>query len=119
MKLTTINLIVQSIYDKISDTADMDEKRQLYDIANEATIYLRTALICEDGGGIDKAMEYFFGPHLDTEYKEWLTGVIATGPMLKQMGSGIDDVSVCGACHSVTKTTIDGFCAKCKHAKPE
>ena len=42
-------------------------------VANEAAIYYKTAMICEDKG-IDKAMEYFKGSHSQEEYKEFAGG---------------------------------------------
>lgn len=75
MKLTTINQIVQAIVDE-GDTIGKLEKARV--VANEATIYLKTALICETKG-IDKAMEYFTGTHDAKEYVEWLTAVAAGG----------------------------------------
>ena len=74
MKLSTINQIVQSLADEADVAADEKKKRQLLNIANEATIYLKAALICENKG-IDEALEYFRGNHGEDEYKEWLTGV--------------------------------------------
>lgn len=92
MKLTTINQVVQALYDKGVAEAKHDargalEGKELYEhiynekldqykqIANEATIYLKTALICEDRG-IDKAMEYLEGTHTADEYAEYLTSVV-------------------------------------------
>ena len=64
MKLSTINLIVEGILEegevhaKSMGTRDLaDTIRKKYQlIANEATIYLKTALLCEQTG-IEKAME--------------------------------------------------------------
>lgn len=72
MKLSTINLIVESI---LEDADTPSEKQRVIPIANEATIYLKTALICELQG-IDKAMEYFYGDHTMDEYKEFRTEVV-------------------------------------------
>ena len=72
MKLSTINQIVESILDEYKG-ATVDSQAKL--IANEATIYLKTALICEDRG-IDEAMKYFGGNHTMDEYKEFMTEVI-------------------------------------------
>ena len=74
MKLSTINQIVQAITDEADKTAELAHKEQDPRIANEATIYLKTALICEVKG-IDEAMKYFWGSHSEDEYKEWLTSV--------------------------------------------
>lgn len=71
MKLSTINQIVESILDEYKGpTVGLQAKL----IANEATIYLKTALICEDRG-IDEAMKYFAGDHTMDEYKEFMTEV--------------------------------------------
>lgn len=75
MKLSTINLIVESI---LEDAENPSEKQRVIPIANEATIYLKTALICELQG-IDKAMEYFHGNHTMDEYKEFRTEVMLGG----------------------------------------
>ena len=72
MKLSTINLIVESILEE-ADTPS--ERQRLIPIANEATIYLKTALICESQG-IDKAMAYFHGNHTMDEYKEFRTEMV-------------------------------------------
>lgn len=74
MKLSTINQIVQAITDEADKTSELTHKEQYPRIANEATIYLKTALIC-DVKGIDEAMRYFWGSHSEDEYKEWLTSV--------------------------------------------
>lgn len=76
MKLSTINLIVESILED-ADT-NPSERQRLIPIANEATIYLKTALICEDRG-IDEAMKYFAGGHTMDEYKEFRTEVVLGG----------------------------------------
>ena len=75
MKLSTINLIVESI---LEDAETPSEKQRVIPIANEATIYLKTALIC-DLQGIDKAMGYFHGNHTMDEYKEFRTEVVLWG----------------------------------------
>lgn len=67
MKLSTINQIVEAILE------DGENK-----IANEAVILYKTAMICEDKG-IDKAMEYFNGPHDEDEYQEFKTSVVCGG----------------------------------------
>ena len=43
--------------------------------ANEATIILKTAMICE-ARGIDEAMKYYNGTHSENEYQEYRTSVI-------------------------------------------
>lgn len=70
MKLTTINLIIESINDEYGGTLAGEQ------IANDAVIYLKTALICEHEG-IDKAMEYFKGPHTADEWQEFRTSVVS------------------------------------------
>lgn len=90
MKLTTINQIVQAILDEgvamgkaAAEGVEDSKKPRVYNdmlekhrrVANEATIYLKTALICEDRG-IDKAMEYLEGTHTADEYAEYLTSVV-------------------------------------------
>lgn len=80
MKLSTINLIVERILEDATTPSERQRvipiKRQMViPIANEATIYLKTALICESQG-IDKAMAYFHGNHTMDEYKEFRTEVI-------------------------------------------
>lgn len=72
MKIATINQIVESI---LAQYKGATVESQINIIANEATIYLKTALICEDRG-IDEAMKYFAGDHTMDEYKEFMTEVI-------------------------------------------
>lgn len=69
LKLTTVNQIVESIL------AQDDDKAKLKCRANEATIILKTAMICEHGG-IDEAMKYYNGTHSEDEYQEYRTSVI-------------------------------------------
>ena len=71
MKLGTINQIVEAIL----EMEDGDIKITTERIANEATIYLKTALICESEG-IDKAMEYYTGWHSEDEFQEFRAGVV-------------------------------------------
>jgi len=73
MKLSTINQIVEAI---LAEYKGNDDRETYNKVANEATIYLKTALICENDG-IDKAMEYFKGWHSQVEYRDFLTGVIS------------------------------------------
>ena len=70
IEASTIKQIVGAILDQ--PTGDKDS---LKIIANEAAIYYRTALICEDKG-IDKAMEYFTGTHTENEYQEFRTSMV-------------------------------------------
>lgn len=69
LKLTTINQIVESIL------AQDGDKTKLKCRANEATIILKTAMICEHRG-IDEAMKYYNGTHSEDEYQEYRTSVI-------------------------------------------
>ena len=69
MRLTTINQIVESIL------AQDGDKTKLKCRANEATIILKTAMICEYSG-IDEAMKYYDGTHSEDEYQEFRTSVI-------------------------------------------
>ena len=70
IKLSTINQIVEAILDQPTS----DEYR-LKILANEAVIYYKTAMICEDKG-IDKAMEYYLGTHNEDEYQEFRTSIV-------------------------------------------
>ena len=104
MKLSTINQIVEAILSQTQsdiklpneDVREATFKR----IANEATIILKTALICEDKG-IDEAMKYYNGTHTEDEYKEFRTGVVS-----------FNDISLCTNCWCMTHT-IDSKCGKC------
>ena len=71
LKLTTINQIVEAIL------AQDDDKSKLKRNANEATIILKTALICE-ARGIDEAMKYYNGTHSEDEYQEYRTSMVLT-----------------------------------------
>ena len=89
MKLSTINQIVEAILAEGEATWEIDMqnvvspeeyKKDDYmwewkEIANEATIYLKTAMICEDKG-IDEAMKYYLGSHTFDEYQEFRTSVV-------------------------------------------
>lgn len=68
IKLSTINQIVEAILEELG------EKSNGRMIANEAVIYYKTAMICEDKG-IDKAMEYFTGTHNEDEFQEFRTSI--------------------------------------------
>lgn len=90
IKLSTINQIVEAILDEALTRAykeDTDRKSQdILDkacmIANEAVIYYKTMMICEEKG-IDAAMDYYFGGHTEDEYKEFRTGVVEKIPIDK------------------------------------
>lgn len=70
IEVSTIKQIVEAILGQ--PTSDKDS---LEIIANEAAIYYRTALICEDKG-IDKAMAYFMGTHTENEYQDFRTSMV-------------------------------------------
>ena len=102
IKLSTINQIVEAILEDGEHSIDLEIqgwKKRLGAIpvkpeqeesmrellrkdyirrANEAVIFYKTAMICEDKG-IDKAMEYFTGTHNEDEYQEFRTSVVAGG----------------------------------------
>lgn len=109
MKLSTINKIAEGILSQIkSDTKLPHEdvrETTFKRLANEATIVLKTALICE-ARGIDEAMEYYTGTHTEDEYQEFRTSVVDY------------DVSLCENCYCMTHT-IDGKCGKCGARKEE
>ena len=75
LSFTTINQIVESILAQAQsdiklpheDVREATFKR----MANEATIILKTAMIC-DNRGIDEAMEYYTGTHSEIEYKDFI-----------------------------------------------
>lgn len=69
LSLVTINQIVESIL------SQDDDKAKLKCRANEATIILKTAMIC-DTRGINEAMKYYNGTHSEDEYQEYRTSVI-------------------------------------------
>lgn len=71
LKLTTINQIVESIL------AQNGDKAKLKCRANEATIILKTAMVCESRG-IDEAMKYYDGTHSEDEYQEFRTSTVLT-----------------------------------------
>ncbi len=62
----TIVKVVEAILSRFEEREPENSKI----VANEATIYLKTALICERRG-IEKAMEYFMGRHDDDEYLDY------------------------------------------------
>lgn len=102
IKLSTINQIVEAILEDGEHSIDLEIaewKRRLgrgpvkqeqeslmrdllrkdyYEKANEAVIYYKTAMMCEDKG-IDKAMEYLCGTHNPDEYQEFRTSVLLGG----------------------------------------
>lgn len=70
IEVSTIKQIVGAILDQ--PTCDKDS---LKIIANEAAIYYKTALICEDRG-IDDALAYFMGTHTEDEYQDFRTNLV-------------------------------------------
>lgn len=102
IKLSTINQIVEAILEDGERNIDLEIqgwKKRLGAIpvkpeqeesmrellrndyierANEAVIFYKTAMICEDKG-IDKAMEYFNGTHSEDEFQEFRTSMVAGG----------------------------------------
>lgn len=107
MKLTTINQIVEAILSQTNSSIKLpheDVREATFKrVANEATIILKTALICEDKG-IDEAMKYYNGTHTEDEYQDFRTSVVDY------------NVSLCKNCYYMTHT-IDGKCGKCKVRK--
>ncbi len=79
LSFVTINQIVEAILSQAQsdiklpheDVREATFKR----MANEATIILKTAMICESRG-IDEAMKYYNGTHSEDEYQEYRTSVI-------------------------------------------
>lgn len=68
MKRSTVTKVVGIILDqKHLEDREATLKRQ----ANEATIILKTALICENEG-VDKAIEYYEGTHSEIEYEDFI-----------------------------------------------
>lgn len=70
IEASTIKQIVGAILDQPTGNKD-----SLKIIANEAAIYYKTALICEDRG-IDDAMAYFLGTHTEDEYQVFRTSKV-------------------------------------------
>lgn len=103
MKLSTINQIVERIialtYSDIKLTHEDVREETFKRLANEATIVLKAAMICESSG-IDEAMKYYNGTHTEDEYKEFRTSVVDY------------DVSLCTNCYCMTHT-INCKCGKC------
>ena len=71
LKLTTVNQIVEAMLSQDGDKAKLSRR------ANEATIILKTAMICEYSG-IDEAMKYYSGTHSEDEYQEFRTSIVLT-----------------------------------------
>ena len=65
LKLGTVSQIVEALLEQGEGEA-----------ANQATIILKTAMICEDSG-IEAAMKYYNGVHSPDEYVEFITEVVA------------------------------------------
>lgn len=108
MKLSTINQIVERIialtYSDIKLTHEDVREETFKRLANEATIVLKTAMICE-ARGIDEAMKYYNGTHTEDEYKEFRTSV-----------DNSNNISLCTNCYCMTHT-IGSKCGKCSTKK--
>ena len=104
MKLSTINQIVERIialtYSDIKLTHEDVREETFKRLANEATIVLKTAMICESSG-IDEAMKYYNGTHTEDEYKEFRTSV-----------ENSNNISLCTNCYCMAHT-IGSKCGKC------
>ena len=74
LKLTTIIRIVEALLER----GEVEE-------ANQASIILKMAIICDELG-IEKAMEYYDGVHSSAEYVEFTTGGNATRRTRKSHG---------------------------------
>lgn len=114
MKLTTINQIVEAILSQTNSSIKLlneDVREETFKrMANEATITLKTALICESRG-IDEAMEYYNGTHTVDEYEEF-----------RFEDPNPDVISLCKSCNCMTHTLVrkDGkglVCGKCGERK--
>lgn len=103
MKLSTINQIVEAILAQTKSDIKLvheDVREETFKrMANEATIILKTALICEDEG-IEEAMKYYNGTHTEDEYKEFRTSVVDC------------NISLCKNCWCMTHM-IGSKCGKC------
>ena len=71
LSFVTINQIVESILSQDGDKTKLSRR------ANEATIILKTAMICKYSG-IDEAMKYYNGTHSEDEYQEFRTSTVLT-----------------------------------------
>ena len=109
MKLSTINQIVEAILSQTNSNIKLpheDVREATFkQLANEAAIILKTALICEDKG-IEEAMKYYNGTHTEDEYEEFRTSVVDYA------------ISLCKNCWCMTHT-INGKCGKCGARKEE
>ena len=96
LKLSTINQIVEAILGESENCSPGNCET----VANEAVIYYKTAMICEDKG-IEEAMKYFTGTHDTDEYQEFRTSIV------------IDPtISLCKNCNCMTRTS-NKHCCKC------
>lgn len=81
MKSSTINQIVEGILSQEHSDIKLPHEHvreaTFKRMANEATIILKTAMICE-ARGIDEAMKYYDGTHSEDEYQEYRTSAILT-----------------------------------------
>ena len=98
MKLSIINQIVEAILSQNGNKAKLERS------ANEVTIALKMAMICESRG-IEEAMDYYDKTHGPYEYLEYRTNVTKS-----------DDIRLCKNCYCMSHT-IDGKCGKCEARK--
>ena len=103
MKLSTINQIVEAILSQTKSDIKLvheDVREETFKrLANEATIVLKTTMICESSG-IEEAMNYYNGVHSPDEYQDFMTSVVDY------------DISLCKNCWCITHT-IGSKCGKC------
>ena len=75
LSFVTINQIVEAILSQAQSDVKLpheDVREATFKrMANEATIILKTAMICESRG-IDEAMKYYNGTHSEIEYKDFI-----------------------------------------------
>ena len=72
LKLITLNQIVEALLER----GQVEE-------ANQASIVLKTAMICDELG-IEKAMEYYDGTHSTAEFAEFVLG--GNAPVCRDSG---------------------------------
>jgi hypothetical protein len=75
LSFVTINQIVEAILSQAQSDVKLpheDVREATFKrMTNEATIILKTAMICESRG-IDEAMKYYNGTHSEIEYKDFI-----------------------------------------------
>lgn len=96
LKRSTITKIVEGILAQTKSGIKLpheDVREETFKrMANEATIILKTALICENEG-TDKAMEYYNGTHTVDEFEEFRLETPTP-----------DNISLCNSCNCMTHT---------------